>query len=258
MKSLDQGVQVDHQPYIDAADRVLGGCFRIFSMENARIGFPPDWNRDPKTGVRAPLVFGKSIDYRLESNVGDIKYLWEPNRHLELVTIAQAWYLTRESKYLDGCRTLLDSWIKQCPYPDGPNWISSLEHAIRLLNWSFAWHLLGGSGSDIFTGTDGHDFRERWLHSIYQHSHFIGGHLSFYSSANNHLLGEYMGLFVASVTWPVWPESGEWQAFAKRGLEREALKQNAEDGVNREQGIWYHHEVADMLLGLRPSCSHDW
>ena len=26
----------------------------------------------------------------------------------------------------------------------GPHWTSSLEQAMRLMNWSFAWHLLGG------------------------------------------------------------------------------------------------------------------
>jgi hypothetical protein len=246
--NLGHRIQVYPAPYVEAADQILDGRFRLFNLENSRIGFPPDWNRDPKTGIRAPLVFGKSIDYRLQSNVGDIKYLWEPNRHLELVTLAQAWYLTQDSKYMDGCRTLLDSWMKQCPYPFGPNWISSLEHAIRLVNWSFAWHLLSGPSSPMFTDDGGAAFRERWLGSIYQHCHFIRGHMSYYSSANNHLFGEYMGLFVASLVWPVWPESGEWQAFAKHGLEREALKQNMEDGVNREQSTWYHHEVADMML----------
>ncbi|GKT31282.1 alginate lyase family protein, partial [Aduncisulcus paluster] len=43
-------------------------------------------------------------------------------------------------------------------------------------------------------------------------------------------------------------ESSNWQEKAKAGLEAEACKQNFNDGCNREQGIWYHHEVADMLL----------
>ena len=32
------------------------------------------------------------------------------------------------------------------------------------------------------------------------------------------------------------------------GFEAEALLQNAPDGVNREQALYYHHEVADMML----------
>lgn len=234
--------------YCAAADRILSGEFRVFSLGGIRLGFPPQWNRDPKTGIDAPMVFGKSIDYRDERVVGDIKYLWEPNRHLELVTIAQAWYLSGDVKYLDGCRVALDSWFEQCPYPYGPNWVSSLEQAIRLINWSYAWHLLGGSESALFDGERGRAFRSRWLNAIYQHLHFINGYLSQYSSANNHLMGEYAGLFVGAVTWPMWRESMRWVARAKSGLEREAVTQNARDGVNREQATWYHHEVADMML----------
>jgi hypothetical protein len=41
---------------------------------------------------------------------------------------------------------------------------------------------------------------------------------------------------------------GEWRACAKKILEREALAQNAPDGVNREQAVWYQQFVLDMLV----------
>jgi len=143
---------------------------------------------------------------------------------------------------------MLESWFDQCPYLMGPNWTSSLELGIRLANWSFAWHLLGGDKSRLFEDTDGKHFRRRWLTSVYQHCHFIAGHPSLFSSGNNHLLGEQLGLFLGSTTWPMWPESQRWQQESRAVFEREALVQNAPDGVNREQATWYHHEVADMLV----------
>jgi hypothetical protein len=231
-----------------AADEILAGRFPVFALRPAHIGFPPEWNRDPKTGVRAPLRFGKTLDYRNEALVGDIKYLWEPSRHAQLVTLAQAWHLSRDPKYANGCRTLLATWFEQCPYPSGVHWTSSLEHAIRLLNWSFAWHLLGGNESVLFEGEQGDAFRQQWLASIYRHCHFIAGHFSRYSSANNHLIGELTGLLVAATTWPLWKRSKRWRNTSQRELEREALRQNGEDGVNREQATWYHHEVADMMI----------
>jgi hypothetical protein len=240
--------QFDTTKYANAADRILSGSFHIFALTDARLGFPPRWNVDPKTGTVAPLVFGKSLDYRDARKVGDIKYLWEINRHLELVTLAQAWHLTAQERYAVGCRTLLESWFEQAPYPFGVNWCSSLEHAVRLVNWSFAWHLLGGDHSPLFESAEGKAFRLRWLTSVYQHCHFIAGHLSRHSSANNHLLGEATGLFIASSTWPMWQVSAQWQAAAREELEREALAQNFADGVNREQAVWYHHAVADMML----------
>jgi hypothetical protein len=238
----------DSAPYRSAADRILSGRFDIFAMLNAKLNFPPHWNQDPKTGQQAPLDFGLTLNYRNKQIVGNIKYLWEINRHLELVTLAQAWHLSGEAKYIEGARTLLNSWLDQCPYARGPNWTSSLEHAVRIANWSFAWHLLKGDSSLLFKDEKGQVFKQRWLQSIYKHCHFIHRHFSRHSSANNHLLGEYMGLFLGAVTWPFWKECAYWLEESKQGLEEETRKQIAPDGVNREQAIWYQHEVADMML----------
>jgi hypothetical protein len=243
-----QPVDLGSDAYVGAADRVLEGQFDVFSLRQASLGFPPQWNRDPKSGTEAPLAFGKVIDYRREDLVGDIKYLWEPSRHLQLVTLAQAWRLSGDDRYLLGLRTLLESWFEQCPYPRGVHWTSSLEHAVRLLNWYFAWHLMGGEASPLFEGARGQLFKTRWQTSIGQHCHFIAGHFSRHSSANNHLLGEYLGLLVGSLGWPMWPQSGRWRDIAIRGFEQEALRQNAPDGVNREQAFYYHHEVEHMML----------
>ena len=245
---LETDRPLDTPPYRRAADRIMAGRFDVFALKGTTLGFPPSWNRDPKTGTEAPLLFGKTLNYRDTVLVGDIKYLWEPNRHYELVTLAQAFFLTREARYATACRVLLESWFVQCPYPLGQGWSSSLENAIRLTNWAVAWHLLGGAQSELLDGADGNLFRQRWMRSIHQHCHFIAGHFSHHSSANNHLLGECMGLFIGATTWPCWPESTAWQGIARQEFEQQALQQNGPDGVNREQAIWYHHEVADMML----------
>lgn len=92
---LHQPARRCDQPILDAADRLLDGWWRVFSLAPVQLSFPPDWARDPKTGRQSPRdAFGKTINYRNEAVAGDIKYLWEINRHLELVTLAQAWRLT--------------------------------------------------------------------------------------------------------------------------------------------------------------------
>lgn len=241
-----QGLAVDR--WREAADRVLAGRWDVFSLTDQALGFPPDWNRDPQTGKRIPLEFGKRLEYRDTARVGDIRHVWELNRHAELNTLAQTYALTGEMKYAEGCRTLLVSWFEQCPYPLGANWVSSLELAIRLNNWAFAWHLLGGADSPLFESEAGEALRRQWLDAIYQHCDFVAGYLSRHSSANNHLLGELAGLYVASLTWPCWKESAGWRAQAKDELETEALKQNAPDGGNREQAFYYHHEALEWML----------
>jgi hypothetical protein len=234
---LPQGF--DAAPYVHAAERILHGRWDVLSLEDHLLGFPPRWHRDPKTGVEAPLAFGKAIDYRDARAVGDIKHLWEINRHLDLVTLAQAWHLTGERRFAMGALALVASWLEDCPYPRGVQWASALEAAVRLLNWACAWQLLGAAADPL---------RERWAASVYQHCHFIERNLSRHSSANNHLFGELAALFVAGLTWPRWPESARWRKRARAGLEEEAMRQNGADGVNREQAFWYHHEVADLML----------
>jgi hypothetical protein len=234
------GRHIDPAPYVAAAERAAAGRVAIFALADADLGLPPRWNRDPKTGIEAPLRFGKTLDYRDPDLVGDIKYLWEPNRHLHLVTLAQAYALTGRRRYLDALAEHLDSWFLACPYGLGANWSSALEAGIRLVNWSIAWQL-AGEALDA-------DLRARWLKSVYQHARFVRHFFSAHSSANNHLLGEATGLFIAALTWPHWPEAEDWLRVAKRIVEREALAQVASDGVSREQATGYQAFVLDMLV----------
>lgn len=240
--------EFDTDVHLLAAARILKGRFTLLGLDDAELGLPPRWNRDPKTGTLVPIRFGKALDYRDQRLVGEIRYLWELNRHRELLTLAQAWHLSGEQQYAAACRSLLESWLEQCPYPLGPNWASSLEAGIRLINWAFAWQLLGGGGGTLFRDAEGPALRRAWLDSVYEHCYFISGHPSLHSSANNHLLGEQVGLFVAATTWPSWAEAEQWQRSAQLALEREVLLQIAPDGVLREQAVWYQHEVADLLL----------
>ena len=202
----------------------------------------------PLTGKVAPLVFGKTLDYRDERLVGDVKYVWEINRHLQWVTLAQAWALSGSRRYLDGLRDQLDGWLTQCPYPLGINWCSALENAIRLLNWAWVWSLIGGRSAPMFSGADGGRLLARWEASIYRHLQFIDRSYSAYTSANNHLIGEATGVFVGSSVWPCWSESPAWRRRSHAILLRETLLQNTPDGVNREQAFSYQQFVLDFLF----------
>jgi hypothetical protein len=84
--------------YLAAAERIRDGRLDVFALRDVDLGHPPRWNRDPKSGIEAPLAHGKTLDYRNPDLVGDIKYLWEPNRHLHLVTLAQAYALSGSAK----------------------------------------------------------------------------------------------------------------------------------------------------------------
>jgi len=233
---------------IEAAERILEGKFSFFDLDHCELGNPPRWNRDPLTQRVAGERRASAIDYRDEREVGNIKYLWEPNRHLHLPLLAQAHALTGDARYSAAIQAHVDSWIEQCPEGWGPNWISPLELGIRLINWSITWQLLGGLRAKLFATAEGAAFRERWLTSIYQHARMIAGNLSRYSSANNHLIGEATGVYIAASTWPLWPQMTEWGERCRAILAAECQRQNAPDGGNREQAFGYQTFVLDFLL----------
>lgn len=256
---IQRNAAFDAEPYVREARRILSGRYSIFHLEDCELGHPPQWNRDPLTGKVAPLQAAATLDYRDERLVGNIKFLWEPNRHLHIPRLAQAYALTGDPVFANAVREHIDSWIAQCPPGRGANWTSSLELAIRLINWSIAWQLLGGYGSALFADAEGREFRSRWLQSVYLQTRHITRHLSRFSSANNHLIGEAAGVCVAAWTWPCWSQMRLWGAECKQILFDEALLQNAEDGGNREQAFAYQQFVLDFLLiaGLAARAAHE-
>ncbi|HEU4589616.1 MAG TPA: alginate lyase family protein [Steroidobacteraceae bacterium] len=248
LRFLPPFVSLSPDALVAAAERVLAGRFSFFDLQDCDLGDPPQWNRDPLTHRVAGTRRAASIDYRDERVVGNIKYLWEANRHLHLATLAQASALTGAARFARGVRAQIDSWIEQCPAGRGPNWCSALELGIRLINWSIAWQLIGGARARLFTDEEGVAFRERWLKSVYEQARMIVGNLSRFSSANNHLIGEAAGVYIAASTWPLWPQMRAWGERCREILEQECLRQNAPDGGNREQAFGYQTFVLDFLL----------
>jgi hypothetical protein len=230
------------------AERICAGHVVLFAERRFDVGVPTAWNRDPETGVTGPAIYYGDIDVADRELVGDIKHVWELNRHLHLVRLAQAWAATQDVRWLHALEQNLRSWLDACPPLTGPNWTSPLELGIRLVNWSLIWQLTGGENSALFSGEAGSKLRADWLDSIHAHCRTIARHLSRHSSANNHLIGELSGLYVGAVTWPCWKESGDWQTLAQRELEQEAQAQFSRDGVNREQAFGYHLFSCEFLF----------
>ena len=202
------------------AGAIATGRVPLFATHTIAVSTPPQWN--------APL------------DPDDIKPLWELNRHLHLVRLAQAWALTGDQRWRAALHQQLHSWLDQCPAPAGPNWKSGLELGIRLINWALIWQLVRG---DV-----GRDLHAPWLAGIRAHCTMIAARLSRHSSANNHLIGELAGLYVAACTWPCWPESHDWRAQAQRELEQQMQVQFSADGVHREQAFAYQVFCCEFLL----------
>lgn len=243
--------------YVVAAARIASGEVRLFSTVYFAVGQPPNWNRCPLTGVEALALPSDRISLTDRAQVGDIKFVWELNRHLHWVTLAQAHAMTGDERPLQVLAQQLESWLDQCPPGVGPNWTSSLELGLRLINWSVVWQLIGGETSALFNGARGAALLERWLASVQHHVQGIAANYSRHSSANNHLIGELAGVFVAACTWPCWPRVRALGDRARLELERECQLQVTADGVLREQAFEYATFVYDFFAVVERAAAAD-
>jgi len=225
----------------------LDGEIDFFGHEKLFVGMPVNWHRDPVTGTEAPLSFGKTLNYRDDSLVGNVKFTWELGRHQHLIPLAVAYAISGDRRYKDNVVEQIESWIKDNPFGLGIHWCTSLEAAIRMISWSLvhSFILLRDGGKGLFdTDIDS----DKLGISIYQHCYFIKGFLSLHSSANNHLIGELTGLWVACNVFNLGKDGEHWAQFSKKELESEAAKQVYADGVNKEQACYYHMWVLEYFL----------
>lgn len=212
--------------------------FRVFDLEFP-MGFDLDWHHDYCNERQIASGFADSLNIRDTSVVSDIKYVWEPSRFQHLSALA---YAANSEQHVSYILRSLDSWLRANPYLSGVHWTSSLELAERLISWALLYPRVA---KDVARDED---FRQRWLGSIYLHLTRISRKLSFYSSANNHLIGELIGLFVGASCFDFWPECVGWRNRAQELLEREIRLQVGDDGVNREQAISYHIFTLELFL----------
>jgi len=221
------------------AKELLAHKFSFFSFKKKFLGNRINWHLDYKNGKEAPLIFSKDIDYQDFNQSGDFKYIWEINRHQHLISLSKAYCISNNQAYKNEVKRQIIDWIKTNPYKKGINWISSLELSIRLISWSWAWFFLGNIDDT---------FKRIWLENIYKHCDYINKNFSRFSSANNHLIGEAAGLFIASVIWPFKDKSHKWRENSYKILIQEIEKQIFKDGVNKEQAISYQQFVMDFFI----------
>ena len=200
---------------------------------------PIQWLTDPKTGTNTPRRFGRSIDYRDDQCVGEVKYLWELGRHQFLVPMAIHVASSDDAAVKAKLASHLSSWMEQNPAGMGIHWCSALEVSLRLISWSLVHSILQAGG--LVKGLFSLDCNVTLLKShIESQLGFVVGNYSRFSSSNNHLIGELTGVWVACNVFNAGKRGIRWRTSAFAELEREILLQTHSDGVNKEQAIYYH------------------
>ena len=227
------------------ADEIMEGRVRLFGRVHDALGAEPDWFVDITTGKRAPAIgWCFDVPYRNADLVGDNKQVWEPSRHFHLTQLAAAWRLTGHADYAERVATHLRHWWERNPPLTGMHWTSGIELGMRLLAWCWIRRLLADWPGIRALFEENPAFRRQlWMHQTYLAELASPG-----SSANNHLIAELSGLFVAATAFPLFAASRAWRARALRGLEREIVRQTFPDGLNRELASEYHPYVIELFL----------
>ncbi len=225
-----------------AADEVLCGRLRILGHG---LSYPDrvPWRSDPLSGREWPGAFYRRIDiFGGDTGSGDVKFVWELNRHQFLPTLGKAYRLSGDERYAARAVALIDDWIASNPYLRGINWTSALEVAVRALAWCWSLSLL--EGSQALDPAQ----RARIRSSLRHHARYVAGHLSYYFSPYNHLVGELTGLQILYASMhPTRPSQG-WERRAFRALVEEAPRQFYADGGTVEQAVGYHYFTLGFYL----------
>ncbi len=205
-----------------------------------------DWHKDFFSNQSFPKIFSKNINI-LGNPALSAKVVWEVNRLQFLMKIAIGYNSTKDDAHLHLFIKTIQSWISDNPYLKGVNWYSNIEVNLRLINWFLCWEVLDAdnlmAGNKIFK-----EFVEKeWIPSIYCHCIYSYQNPSKYSSANNHLVSEYSGLFIASSKWK-FQESEKWNQYSKKGLEEEIINQHSARGINKEEAAEYIQFITDFFL----------
>lgn len=227
---------------IRAADSISDNHLTFFSHVNLDVGEPPNWHYDFNLQRDSSKKVIQSVNYRDVARNGDCKEVWEPNRHHQFVVLARAYSLTGDKRYADKVAALMQSWIDSNAFATGMNWRSPLELGVRMINWVWALELIRTSGAvsdELWGDIQLCMFRHCWDN---RRKYSRG------SSANNHLVGEAAGVYVAASYFQNFPKAVDWASEAKSILEREIIAQSYPDGCTREQALGYQFFVIQFYL----------
>ncbi|OOE87964.1 heparinase II/III family protein [Salinivibrio sp. AR640] len=172
-----------------------------------------------------------------DSNVGDIKGIWEVSRFDWALGLARDYLYGRDSA-LDELNVTAKNWLAHnAPYL-GPNWKCGQEASIRVMHLAFTAKLLNQV----------HKPEPALLALVKAHLQRIAPTISYaVAQDNNHGTSEAAALFIGG-SWLVinGDDSGShWQKLGRKWLENRAKHLIAMDGTFSQYSVNYHRVMLD-------------
>jgi hypothetical protein len=239
-RSLERLGDADRRLLIGRADAIAAHRFNLLGSGPVDLGPEIDWGLDFKSGRQWPMRHRLLIEGFFFDD-SDIKVPWELSRCQHLPLLAAAFRLSGERRYLDEIGAQLSHWIEANPVEMGPNWICTMDVAIRAANWVAALAICGEEVS-------GEVWSDRVAESLLLHGRFIRGHLETAEARTNHYLSDVAGLIVVAALFARSEEGAAWGSWAVDELIAEMEHQVREDGCGHEASIPYHRLVSELFI----------
>ena len=169
---------------------------------------------------------------------GDQEYLYQHNRHTSFLTLAVAYALTEEKRYLETFLSLITSWMDECPLnteAEKDVW-RSLEAGLRPEIWLLSLDLFGTSIPE--------QTKERIIGILHQHGELLVRSYGTFHKLSNWGVLQDAGLYALGIFF----EKEDWISLSVQRLDANAENSIMSDGSHWEQSPMYTGEVLSSFL----------
>jgi uncharacterized heparinase superfamily protein len=227
------------------ANQICEHEFHFLIPNFRRYGERVDWLSSLIDQRRWEIKYWQDIDIIGGKRIGDVRQIWELNRHQYFVTLGKAYWYTGDEKYAKEFVSQMKDWIENNPHGISVNWVHAQEIALRIISWIWAYYFFCDSPNF------GVEDQIQFFKSLYLQTEFLRKHLSdTTNSTHNHIISETAGLAMMAIMFPEFRKSRDWWRDGVDRLEKELKRQICEDGVSGETSTNYHFFVLDSFLQI--------
>lgn len=227
---------------LENANRILEGVISVFDVEH-KFEFPLQWNVDWRANKTWKNKYFKGYSFYKpnKDKEYDVKFPWELSRLSFLITIARAYLVSKDIKYLDFINETLNSWKTKNPIAHSVNWYP-MEVAVRAVNLIQLRELLLLAPKV--------DKTINLLNEVLLlQGVFLWRTVEYTDIRGNHYAANLTALLLLGKIFKgFYKEADKWYAYAFNKTEKEFHLQFLKDGVNFEKSIPYHRLVVELFL----------
>lgn len=200
------------------------------------------WNYNPLSNKEYPMVHWTKLEL-LNKELGDIKYIWEKSKFLEIQDYMMYDLATSQSHSNIIIENILN-WIDKNPVNIGPNWSCSQEISLRLINWLM---FISFYKDELYH--ENKTALKKIIKSILEQILHVKENINFSKIAvrNNHAFSEFLGLFLVGKMFDFIPEISKFKEIGETGFRKEFDFQIFKDGTDNQYSINYYRTKIQLI-----------